>query len=225
MLSNSGLVVTLPRPDIVVNDPLNRLIELFELPLSGEYDTRGPGNPDLIRRDDVALINRTMGARSSYSNWNRLFKRGTLPGLHAIKPEIDLFLTSDSEWSEQHVADNLASVFALVIGRGIGIAVATKVLHLKRPRLVPVCDSYVLRLMGIPGQNAASGVALVESLRSLRAQWTPPLQRLKRSLSERGYDRTLVRIADAVMWSALDTERSHMSPSVDSAPRRARRRR
>jgi hypothetical protein len=219
------VAVTLPRPDIVVNDPLNSLIELFELPLSIEYDTRGSGNPNLISRDDVALINRTMGARSSYSNWNRLLKRGTLPGLRAIKPEIDLFLASDREWTEQHVVHNLASVFGSVIGKGIGIAVATKVLHLKRPCLIPVCDSYVLRLMGIPGQNAGSGVALVECLRTLRTQWTPPLQQLQRSLSDRGYDRTLVRIADAVMWSALDTERSRMSPSVDSAPRRARRRR
>ena len=219
------MVVTLPRPDIVVNDPLNSLIELFELPLSVEYDTRGPGNRDLISLDDVALINRTMGARSSYSNWNRLFKRGTIPRLRAIKPEIDVFLTSDREWTQQHVADNLASVFALVIGKGIGIAVATKVLHLKRPRLIPVCDSYVLRLMGIPGQNAGSGVALVECLRTLRTQWTAPLQQLQRSLRNRGYDRTLVRIADAVMWSALDTEQSRLSPSVGSARQRAPRRR
>jgi Family of unknown function (DUF6308) len=211
------LVVTLPRPDIVVADPLKSLTEIFELPLSGEYDTRGPGNPDLISPDDVALINRTMGARSSYSRWNRLFKRGTLPGLRAINPQIDLFLTPDREWTGLHVVENLASVFASVIGKGIGIAVATKVLHLKRPRLIPVCDSYVLRLMGIPGQNAGSGVALVESLRSLRARWTPPLQQLQRSLRNRGYDRTLVRIADAVMWSALDAERSRMSPSVDRA--------
>ncbi len=219
------MVVTLPRPDIVVNDPLNSLIELFELPLSVEYDTRGPGNRDLISRDDVALINRTMGARSSYSNWNRLFKRGTLAGLRAIKPEIDVFLTSDSEWTEQHVMDNLAWVFALVTGKGIGIAVATKILHLKRPRLIPVCDSYVLRLMGIPGQNAGSGVALVECLRTLRTQWTPPLQKLQRSLRDRGYDRSLVRIADAVMWSALDTQRSRVSPSLGSARQRANRRR
>jgi len=217
------VVVTLPRPDIVVTDPLNSLTELFKLPLSVEYDTRGPGNPDLISRDDVALINRTMGARSSYSNWNRLFKRGTLPGLRAINPQIDLFLTPEREWTDQRVVDNLASVFASVIGEGIGIAVATKVLHLKRPRLIPVCDSYVLRRMGIPGQNAGSGVALVECLRTLRKQWTPPLLQLQRSIGDKGYDRTLVRIADAVMWSALDIEQSRISPPVDVPAQSVRR--
>src|SRR6266849_2697467 len=166
-----------------------------------------------------------MGAGSSYSNWNRLCKRGTLAGLRAIKPEIDVFLTSDSEWAARHVLDNLASLFGLVIGKGIGIAVATKVLHLKRPRLIPVCDSYVLRLMGIPGENAGSGVALVECLRTLRTQWTPPLQQLQRSLRDRGYDRSLVRIADAVMWSALDPERSRVSPSVGSGRQRTHSRR
>jgi hypothetical protein len=208
----------------VVDDPLGALIELLELPLSIEYDTRGPGDPDLISRNDVALVNRTMGARSSYSNWTRLFKRGSLPALRAVGPGIDVFLTSDREWAARHVLDNLASLFGLVIGKGIGIAVATKVLHMKRPRLIPVCDSYVLRLMGIPGQDADSGVALVECLRSLRAQWTPPLEQLQRSLGSRGYDRSLVRIADALMWSALDTERTRVSPSARRGGQGAHRR-
>jgi hypothetical protein len=59
------------------------------------------------------------------------------------------------------------------LSRGIGISRATKVLHIKRPRLVPVCDSYVLRLMGIPGDTGASAVALIEHLRSLRAETSP----------------------------------------------------
>lgn len=216
--------LSLPRPSIVVDDPLDGLIRIFELPLSVEYDTRGPGNPDLISRDDVALINRTMGARSSYTNWSRLFKRGSLAALQAIDPGVDLFLASDAEWAQSHVAQNLSSLFGSVIGKGIGVAVATKLLHLKRPRLIPVCDSYVLRLMGIPGQDASSGVALVECLRSLRSQWTPPLEHLQRLLKSKGYDLTLVRIADALMWSALDTARVRLSPSVQRAAQRARRR-
>jgi len=217
-------LLQLPRPDIVVDNPLGALTELFELPLSVEYDTRGPGDPDLISRNDVALVNRTMGARSSYSNWARLFKRGSLPALRAIGSDVDVFLTSDREWAARHVLENLTSLFGLVVGRGIGIAVATKVLHLKRPRLIPVCDSYVLGLMGIPGQDAGSGVALVECLRSLRRQWTQPLEQLQRSLTSRGYDRSLARIADALMWSALDTERARVSPSARRVESRARRR-
>jgi hypothetical protein len=208
----------------VVDDPLDGLIGIFESALSVEYDTRGSGNPNLISRDDVALINRTMGARSSYTNWSRLFKRGSLPTLQVIDPRVDIFLTSEREWAQGRVVEKLASLFSLVIGKGIGIAVATKVLHLKRPRLIPVCDSYVLRLMGIPGQDARSGVALVECLRSLRSQWTPPLEQMQRLLKERGYDRTLVRIADALMWSALDTARARRSPSAERASQRARRR-
>lgn len=165
-----------------------------------------------------------MGARSSYSNWTRLFKRRSLPALQAIGPGIDVFLTSDREWAARRVLDNLASLFGLVIGKGIGVAVATKVLHLKRPRLIPVCDSYVFRLMGIPGHDAGTAVALVECLRSLRAQWTPPLQQLQRSLKEQGYDRSLVRIADALMWSALDSKRGRVTPSARGGEQGRRRR-
>lgn len=205
-------MLRLPRPDILVADPLADLTRVFGLPLSVEYDTRGPGNPDLISRKDVALVNRTMGARTSYSNWNRLVKQGSLRALHVIDPELDLFLSSDRQWAASRVVDNLATLFGLVVGKGIGIAIATKVLHLKRPRLIPVCDSYVLRLMGVPGQDAGSGVALVQSLRSLRSQWVQPLRHLQESLRQEGYDRTLVRIADVLMWSALDTERMRVRP-------------
>jgi len=56
--------------------------------------------------------------------------------------------------------------------------------------------------MGIPGDNAASAVALVEHLRSLRAELRPVLVDLQRELRKRGYERTLVRIADALVWSS-----------------------
>jgi hypothetical protein len=158
----------------------------------------------------VALVNRTMGARSSYSNWDRLVKRGSIPALREIDEELDLFLTSDRKWTASHVSDNLASLFGLVVGNGIGIAIASKLLHLKRPRLIPVCDSYVLRLMGIPGHGAASGVALVECLRSIRKHWTSPLKQLQVSLQVQGHDRSLVRVADALMWSAAKASRGQI---------------
>lgn len=104
----------------MIDNPLGALIELFELPLSVEYDTHGPGDPDLISRNDVVLVNRTMGARSSYSNWTRLFKRGSLPALRAIGSEVDVFLTSDREWAARHVLDNLASLLGESSARALG---------------------------------------------------------------------------------------------------------
>jgi len=143
-----------------------------------------------------------MSARSPHADWQGLIGHGDLSELHLIDPTWDLFVTREEVWTKQSVPEKLAALFNLVIGKGIGISRATKVLHIKRPQLIPVCDSYVLHLMGIPGEDAASGVALIQHLRSLAHDLLPALQDLQRQLRERGCDRTLVRIVDGLILSS-----------------------
>jgi hypothetical protein len=114
---------------------------------------------------------------------------------------IDLFQASDKQWIDQQVSAKVEKLFKIVIGKGIGIARATKMLHIKRPMLIPVCDSYVLKLMGIPDVGAESGVALVEHLRTIRKDLLPTLKGLRNRLHEMDCDRTLVRILDSLLWS------------------------
>jgi hypothetical protein len=73
---------------------------------------------------------------------------------------------------------------------------------MKRPHLIPVCDSYVLRLMGITGEDGAASVALIEHLRSQRKELLPMLQNLQLRLHNAGHERTLVRIMDALIWGS-----------------------
>jgi hypothetical protein len=73
---------------------------------------------------------------------------------------------------------------------------------MKRPRLIPICDSYVLKLMAIPGNDGASGVALIQHLRTLRSVLLPTLRDLRGRLRKRGFDPTLVRITDGVIWGS-----------------------
>src|SRR5260370_20958649 len=102
------------------------------------------GSPaNRITVEDVRAINTTMGARSPRSDWARLIKRGDLHQLEAIGRDIDLFRASDKRWNDEQVSAKLETLFKVVIGSGIGIARATKMLHIKRPMLIPVCDSYV----------------------------------------------------------------------------------
>jgi hypothetical protein len=122
--------------------------------------------------------------------------------LKVIDATWDVFTTPDKVWANQPIGERVAALLDAVMGKGIGLARATKVLHIKRPRLIPVCDSYVLRLMGIPGEDGASAAALIEHLRNLRVELLPRLVELREKLLERGYDRTLLRIADALIWSS-----------------------
>jgi hypothetical protein len=141
-----------------------------------------------------------MGARSPHADWTAVIARGVLPQLKAINVTWDLFTTPDKIWADQPVGKRVAALLDAVMGKGIGLARATKVLHIKRPRLIPVCDSYVLRLMGIPGGDGARAAALIEHLRSLRDELLPTPVELREKLLKHGYDRSLLRIADALIW-------------------------
>jgi hypothetical protein len=75
--------------------------------------------------------------------------------------------------------------------------------HIKRPALIPVCDAFVLRLLGIPGESAASGVAATVHLREEGRRNLETLEGLQaRLVDELGVSRTLVRIADALIWGS-----------------------
>lgn len=61
-------------------------------------------------------------------------------------PNKDIFATSQKEWSE--VEKNIKALLAELLSvSGIGLAKATKILHLKRPNLFPVLDSFVIKFL------------------------------------------------------------------------------
>jgi hypothetical protein len=82
----------------------------------GAYDTHaGQTARDRIETSDVAVLNRTMRARTPHSRWEALLDR-TLPWLAAIDPSLDLIQASEQEWAPSRadalVRDALHAVLA-----------------------------------------------------------------------------------------------------------------
>jgi Family of unknown function (DUF6308) len=191
---------------LVIKDPWHHLKTFFTLDGSRKYDAyigsaKSPRNR--ITDDDVTAINTSMSARSPHGDWQPLIASGALPELAEVSPEWDLFTMPSEDWSRLRVPERLEALFTSVMGPGIGISRATKVLHIKRPALIPVCDAYVLRLLGVPGDGAASGVAATVHLRDQGRRNLEALRGLRDRLeNELGLSRTLVRVADALIWGS-----------------------
>lgn len=197
------------RPDLVIADPYTLALKFFlEDPSSvgplayDRYIASGKSPANRIVLEDVVSINRTMRARSAHTRWAALIESGDLPELAAVDPGWDSFLTADDEWDGNDVPERVASLVEAVLCRGIGVSVATKILHIKRPAVVPICDSYVLQLMGIPERGGASVAAMIQHLRESRAGLLATLSDIQRRLSQAGIDRTLVRITDVLIWGS-----------------------
>ena len=91
-----------------------------------------------------------------------------------------------------------------MVGDHRRLSVATKLLHLKRPELVPILDSLVVDQLGGRGKDGAS---LIEHVRREGRQNLGALQRIQRELATLvgadglPIDRTLVRILDVLVWA------------------------
>jgi hypothetical protein len=161
-------------------------------------------DPHRITTGDIGAVNRTMAARTSPSRWADFTAASdNADWLLALEADWDLFATPESEWRQRRVQTRLGEAFAAVMGPYRGAAVVTKVLHIKRPRLIPVCDSYVAATMGVQlGDSSDWGslLALVSHLREQGRRNLDGLTTIQARLHEAGISRSSVRILDALLW-------------------------
>lgn len=140
-------------PSLVIEDAAQLALDFFRTDASsapGGYDDQaGRGEPYHVTSADIIAINTTMRARSPHAAWQTLTAATDAQHwLRAINPDWDLVSLDDDTWltrARSAVEDGLAAT----LGRGRGLSVATKVLHLKRPPHVPGA--------GQPGPPAARG--------------------------------------------------------------------
>jgi hypothetical protein len=195
-----------------------RLLEAF---FASERSSLGPDSYDVWTKDtpadeiverDIEVLNRSFAAQIwRPALWEPLYTGSALPWLADLHTDWDLIDMPQTEWRDQRIAERVeAAVLELVSapGRG-GVAQATKLLHLKRPRLVPVLDALVRKAIagpnveeGPPTQRARHVRVMLEHLRAEGIRLEPELRDIQAHLraSGDGIDRTLCRILDGVLW-------------------------
>jgi hypothetical protein len=199
---------------LLVLDGWNLASRFFSLDSSsvgvGSYDSlAGRGEPGMITASDVTAINRTMRARSPKKYWEPIMDR-PLGWLRGMPENLDLIEAGDGAWAAGGGQRLVADALAGACGRGRGVSVATKLLHLKRPRLIPVLDDLVVDQLGVSlpseperrAEAAHKAAALVTHLRGQGRANLPALEQIRSRLTMDGTDRSLVRILDAVLWLA-----------------------
>jgi len=212
-LTGEPITVTIRRVDAgptLVIDGAQWVAELFfRLDRSAvgpkSYDARVVSCPkDRFELADLRAVNGSMATRMPDRWWIELLDGVPRPWLTAIDPSWALFDLSDGEWVEAHVADRVGAALAAMVGDHRGLSVATKLLHLKRPALVPILDSLVVDQLGGRGTKATK---LIEHMRGEGRQNLDALRAIQDGLATLiGADgqpihRSLVRILDVLLWA------------------------
>jgi hypothetical protein len=158
------------------------------------YDGITPTHFNEISDDDRRLANK-IAARMSAATWVSIVGE-SIAGVG----DWDLLRMTDVEWQtrKQIIRDTLSGLLG---HPGIGVARLTKGLHRKRPNLIPVCDSVVLKALGVNlGSRPSQVVVCMDRLRVIGRGQLTRLREL-RELS-RGLDceMTDLRILEILYW-------------------------
>jgi hypothetical protein len=168
----------------------------------GGFDDKARDSaPSRIEAKDVDSINGTMRARSPQDVWASLRDR-ELMWLAALSPTWDLARLNGADWRTD-VAPALDAAFTGLLGKGRGVSRSTKMLHLKRPRLIPVLDSLVVAQLGAPMPTTPmKAVELIDHVRLVVQDNASALQHIIDYLGLHGVDRSHVRVLDALLWGS-----------------------
>lgn len=154
-------------------------------------------------------------ARISEEQWDRIQASPEIAHSLALLPEnADLFDMRAAIWGEMtETLANLLDAFLTI--DGVGAAKATKLLYLKRPNVIPICDSIAMeRLLGLTRTVKDSGTVIrcIDVFRQIgsepenRRVLEVARQHLNNVLPEGDAyrDMPLVKVLDSVIW--FDTE-------------------
>lgn len=174
---------------------------------SSSYDRRvasAQNPPDRFAQEDIRAINTTMMARTGYGHWAE-FTHSTDPlaWLQALEPSWDLFTMDDGAWVAAQCEARILAALTAVMAPYRTTSITTKLLHLKRPKLIPICDSYVCAMVGKRAGSAADTAKLIMKVRDIGQANLAALMEISKRLTSIGIDRTLVRILDSLLWSGF----------------------
>lgn len=169
------------------------------------YDARVVAGPkDRFELADLRAVNGSMATRMPDKWWIELLDGVPRAWLDALDPSWTLLELPDAAWDDGRVTDALRAALDAMVGDHRGLSVATKLLHLKRPALVPILDSLVVDQLGGRGRD---GAKLIEHMRAEGRQNLSAMQEIQRQIGTiaghdgQPIDRSLVRILDVLLWA------------------------
>jgi hypothetical protein len=148
-------------------------------------------------------VNSYVGSASRIRRVHRGIAAAANATLAVIRVDADL---ARDDWPREQIRRLLSSCCAV---HGVGVAVATKVLHRKRPNLIPMLDSVIIRhYLGKRGADrvqtkAYASVVGTEAMEAFRedllAAYDDVLN-LQRALMKSRFFLTPVRVLEIMIW-------------------------
>jgi len=210
------------RDDVIFKDPQSRIREYCEIEVCQGYDDRHSINHKLTQQDiNAANELNAMIDRYDNSESKRLLSVSkNISSLLSSIPNTDIYSISNKEWLRlRSKIGKLLTEFLSI--KGIGLAKTTKILHLKRPNLIPVLDSFIVKfLLDIDisdeerDSHANIGLQTLDRIREIMIKQRLAFEKLVGQMRDLPIKLTPLRMFDILCWTAekWDIRRIHSAP-------------
>jgi len=197
------------RDDIVFENPDSRIREYCAIEIYRGYDDRH-NIDDIVSSRGIESANNLYAMIDRYDNTESrrlLSQSNRIRETLAEVPNKDIFALPPREWTaaREKIKALLAEFLSV---KGIGLAKATKILHLKRPNLFPVLDSFVIKfLLNIDiselekNRQLETGLNALESTREIMLRQEDAFKELANRTRDLPIKLTAVRIFDILCWT------------------------
>lgn len=180
-------------------------------PSFDERAATGGLRPQYDETDTTAIRRGMRLNRAPGRLWAWVREEAPVGFLDDLPPNLDLIDCTDQEFDDVaptlHAA--LAGFVAPASGQWRRLAVATKIIHLKRPRLVPILDRNVLAVLGLhlpddaaQAAQVSMGLEAARLIREVGRHNRAGLTDIEAQLKAAGNPRPPARILDALLWLA-----------------------
>ena len=187
-------------------NPEDRIREYCEIEIYQGYDDKH-SITNKITRSDVDAANKLYAMIDRYDKDESKRILEYSPDLESI-PNLDLENISDPEW--KILKNKIKQIFYKFISiKGIGLAKAAKLLHLKRPGLFPILDSFVIKfLAGVdinsfewPLEKTEIGIRALEIARKDIMNNIKILSKTQQNIVDLPIPMTNARLYDILCWT------------------------
>jgi len=217
------------RDDVEIPNPEERIREYCEIEVYRGYDDQHTPDGVIIPKDiKAANLLYAMIDRYNSNESSRILNSSTISTLLTKVGNKDLSEISDAEWVEGKMNIRLLLKEMLSI-QGIGLAKAFKILHLKRPKLFPILDSYVVKfLTGADlttifdkGRLLEVGLNALEISRNRLLQNHDAFCVLQQRLFDLPIPLTTARLFDILCWTTEKWDIRHITTAPYGSARKS----
>ena len=153
-----------------------------------------------LQEMDIRVANRMQARISSKVRQKILSRRADIESALTRIP-------SDCDLSQDELPDALAQLFAAIMSKDVKLARATKILHKKRPKLIPILDSVIQKYAHKVSQSSLEyaddvkrAMIYCQVMQKELKHSSKALSAIQKNIAKEGIRLSKVRILDILIW-------------------------